>query len=397
MRQWTLLVYMAADNDLDQEAVADIQEMLSVGTSPEVRVAVLVDRAGRRPTTRYVIPERPGCSLRDCPQEQLPEIDTGDPRHLVSFLAWGRKTFPSERLGLILWNHGYGWRPYDLDAVRRTHAPKGKIPREPLLIRGQPLAPAAYIGFDEGQATVGTLDMPELGKALAKGLGRNRRLDLIGFDACLMSQLEVAYQVKNHTHVLLGAEESMPGFGLPYNRVLPILVENPTLAAAKIARRIADRFLASIPPDEARAGWDQAVLLTRDIKKLARMTHRFGMELTMSFRKDPRTVRRIAKTVQRYAVPDYADLGDIAFQVTQVIDTPSVQVAAKDVLDALRLVVGFTGNIGEKIDRSRGISIYWPIERDEFVAARSAYSQLDFNIGHPGWMKFLATYHAPPA
>ncbi len=109
--QWTLLVYMAADNDLDQAAVADIQEMLAVGTSPEVRVAVLVDRAGPRPTTRYVIPERPGCSLLDCPQEHLPEINTGDARHLVGFLDWGRKTFPSEHLGLILWNHGYGWSP----------------------------------------------------------------------------------------------------------------------------------------------------------------------------------------------------------------------------------------------------------------------------------------------
>ena len=239
--------------------------------------------------------------------------------------------------------------------------------------------------------------MPELGKALAKGLGGSKRLDLLGFDACLMSQLEVAYQVKDNAHVLLGAEESMPGFGLPYDRVLPLLVKNPRLTAATLAKRVAAEFLASIPPDEARDGWDQAVLLTRDITRLTRVTHRLGQELATAFQDDSRLVRKVAAAVQRYAVPDYADLGDIAVRIKQRIGVLAVEAAAADVIEALDQVVAFTGNVGRRVDGSRGVSIYWPIDRDEFVAARPAYSQLDFNIGNPGWMKFLTTYHAPPA
>lgn len=42
--QWTLLFYLAADNDLEAAQVQDLREMLAVGSTGDVNVLVLADR-----------------------------------------------------------------------------------------------------------------------------------------------------------------------------------------------------------------------------------------------------------------------------------------------------------------------------------------------------------------
>jgi hypothetical protein len=45
MREWTVLGYLAGDNNLDGAAVEDINEMEVVGSTDQVNVVVQVDRA----------------------------------------------------------------------------------------------------------------------------------------------------------------------------------------------------------------------------------------------------------------------------------------------------------------------------------------------------------------
>ena len=45
--QWTVMVYMAADNDLDISAHLDIQEMQSVGSTENVTVLLQYDTRSR--------------------------------------------------------------------------------------------------------------------------------------------------------------------------------------------------------------------------------------------------------------------------------------------------------------------------------------------------------------
>ena len=47
-----------------------------------------------------------------------------------------------------------------------------------------------------------------------------RKLDVLAMDACLMTMIEVAWQVRGHASVLVGSEEEEPGDGWPYNTVL---------------------------------------------------------------------------------------------------------------------------------------------------------------------------------
>ena len=74
------------------------------------------------------------------------------------------------------------------------------------------------------------LDNIELKKVLAnirKKLKRN--IDILGMDACLMSMVEVAYQMRDAVDYSVGSEESEPNEGWPYDRILKALAANPAM------------------------------------------------------------------------------------------------------------------------------------------------------------------------
>ena len=55
-RCWTIMVYMAADNDLEAQALADLAEIKTVGSTPQVTIVAQLDRAQPgQPTRRYYL------------------------------------------------------------------------------------------------------------------------------------------------------------------------------------------------------------------------------------------------------------------------------------------------------------------------------------------------------
>ena len=57
MKNWTVMVFMAGDNDLEDAAHTDLFEMLKIGSSEEVDVVVQFDNRANG-TTRYHIQPR---------------------------------------------------------------------------------------------------------------------------------------------------------------------------------------------------------------------------------------------------------------------------------------------------------------------------------------------------
>jgi cysteine peptidase C11 family protein len=65
-----------------------------------------------------------------------------------------------------------------------------------------------------------------------------RKVDMVGMDACLMTMLEVAYQIRDHAEILVGSE---PGDGRPYDTVLRDLAARPGMTARDLAATIVRR------------------------------------------------------------------------------------------------------------------------------------------------------------
>jgi hypothetical protein len=100
-RKWTVLVYLAGDNNLDSAGLADLAEMKKVGSSDDLAVVAQFDRVGGRgQTRRYLL--RKGTKVADDVVESLGETDMGDPAVLESFLRFGGKKYPAENCMIVI-------------------------------------------------------------------------------------------------------------------------------------------------------------------------------------------------------------------------------------------------------------------------------------------------------
>ena len=52
-KQWTVMVWMAGDNNLEDAALDDLQELKQVGSTDDVDILVQLDRMGDQQTRRY--------------------------------------------------------------------------------------------------------------------------------------------------------------------------------------------------------------------------------------------------------------------------------------------------------------------------------------------------------
>lgn len=114
--RWTILVYMAADSDLDGPTTRDLRQILDVGSTPQVNLLVFCDKPGG--ATRYIA-SKPGS---DAVEEPLGEFNAGSPNNLLDAMRWAAEGWPAERYGLVLWNHGTGWKEDDIYARYREKA-----------------------------------------------------------------------------------------------------------------------------------------------------------------------------------------------------------------------------------------------------------------------------------
>ena len=61
-------------------------------------------------------------------------------------------------------------------------------------------------------------------------------MDVIMFDACLMANMETAYELKDRAHYFLAAPNSIPAEGFPYDKALPHLLKMDAAGLARAAQ-----------------------------------------------------------------------------------------------------------------------------------------------------------------
>ncbi|MEK7769692.1 MAG: clostripain-related cysteine peptidase, partial [candidate division NC10 bacterium] len=261
------MAYMAADNDLEGELLADLAEMERVGSTPGVvEVLAQVDRSPGHDaskgnwhgTRRYYVTR--GEDPRRIHSRLLADLgptNTGDPRVLESFLRFGVERYPVKRTALILMNHGSGFYvpPEMLSGGKAKREGRGVVPAQPRR-RRRPLfhstverlveRPPISRGIAYDDTSADCLDNQELTRVLATAHRFfGRKVDVVGMDACLMTMLEVAYQLRDHAQVLVGSEELEPGPGWPHAAILGDLTKNPTMTPAELGATIVQRYIES--------------------------------------------------------------------------------------------------------------------------------------------------------
>jgi hypothetical protein len=406
-KPWTVLVWMAGDNDLQDFGTGDLGELKKTGSTDAVNVVVQLDRMSDSNTRRYYV--RRGTTADEDVVAHLGETNTGDPAVAADFLTWGMRTYPAEHYLAVLWNHGSGID--ETDIYRRAGAAglsvrRGAKPSSGVVPRSQVRAIVSHrtrralfsttidsairtraLAYDDTSRDF--LDNAELKRVLTKvKQATKRKIDLLGFDACLMNLVEVAYQLRDTAGLIVGSQETEPGDGWPYDRVLADLAAKPGMSPAELGATIVRRYVDSYSNDA----------VTQSLLDLARMStmksvcDALGRALEKAVR-NPTEYAAITKAVlnaQRYEYRDFLDLYDLCSQLKQRCKTQAVKDAAQNVMDALvvgdRRLVAAEKHKGGVVSRSRGVSIYFP--RGDVTVA---YPKLDFARA-TRWDDFLRAY-----
>jgi hypothetical protein len=413
-KRWTVLVYLAGDNDLDSAGAIDLDEMKRVGSTDDVNVVAQFDRSGRKARTiRYYL--RKGTTRAQDVVQSLGETNTGDPAVLANFLNWGMRAYPAEHYLVALWNHGSGWDDSNIFAGDYFSGAAPPVVHKGVIVAGRrakhravrlSVARAAVrrsrralfrttleratttrgIAFDDEAQDF--LDNGEVKRVLASVAKRTgRRIDIVGFDACLMSMAEVMYQMRQCADYSVASQQTEPADGWPYHTVLRALAARPTMTPAELAGTIVDKYLASYRSN------DNVTLSACDLSKLpalSRAVGRLGGALRRSLASNAGMAAILAarQKVREYESPydEYVDLVDLAGLLEAHGAPGAVKSACVAVRRAVDASVVANGSKGPEVTHSHGLSIYFPKRR-----YCRLYSGLDFAKAN-AWRAFIEAY-----
>ncbi len=411
-KEWTVMVYLAGDNNLDSAGVVDLKEMKKVGSTEQINVIAQFDREGKDiATNRYYI--RKGGTLAKDVVGNLGETNMGNPRVLEDFIKWGIKNYPAEHYLVVVWNHGNGWNdenvyrvarnmmklnikrrgevvlpakgaPKDSVSIRRIRAIGGKKFRHALfhtsIMKAITTRGIAY--DDDAQDFLDNIEMKRLLASTKKIL--KRKIDILGMDACMMSMAEVVYQLRDSVSLTVGSEEVEPGDGWPYNRILARLTKKPTMMPSELATTIVNEYLASYPANagvtQSACDLSKAGLLASAVDQLA--------DVLNSHLSDAAVRAKIVECrlqTQAYDTPDYIDLYDFCDLLESKTGFDDIRAACSAVENMIQRdgVVIRSGYKGKNVKHSNGLSIYFPQK-----SLSSLYATLDFTK-KTSWGKFL--------
>ena len=182
----TVLVYFAADNNLNSSVEGDMAAMEKGLLHTDMHngnLLVYVDKKGQSPQLLRLVQE--GDSVRrELIEEYVIDHASATAERLRQVLQQVTDTYPSDRYGLVLWSHGTAWLPADYKNYLRS------------------------FGTDTGNHA---MRVDDLTTALA-----DYHFDFLLFDACYMASLEVAYALRHNTDYLIASPTELLTDGFPY-------------------------------------------------------------------------------------------------------------------------------------------------------------------------------------
>ena len=228
---WTVMIYLAADNDLEAPQMQDLREMLKVGSTAQVKVVVLADRHpqgdGKYTNSSVAnLPDWTSAKLLYVEPGRLRELadkgeaNMGNPATLSDFVESTMRDYPAQRFALVFGDHGMAWPGVAVDESNDSD----------------------------------TLTLLEIASVLQDVVAKHGKLELIGFDACVMANLEVAAALTPFAKYLLASEEIEPVEGWDYTAWLSAVNRAPGSDGTALGRMIIDSYRDSFGNDDQAKG-----------------------------------------------------------------------------------------------------------------------------------------------
>jgi hypothetical protein len=333
-KEWTVMVFVNAKNNLETYAFMNINQMEKIGSSDKVNVVVQLGRMNTyshldgtwKGTRRYLIQKGSNPKGIFSPVVQdLGKVDMGSYKSAIDFANWAKQNYPAKHYMLILWNHGAGWI-------------KGVKP----VTRG--------ISYDD--ETNNHIDTPQMGQIL-KAIGG---VDVYGSDACLMQMAEVDYEIKDYVPFIVGSEETEAGDGYTYDTLLGPLVKNPAMTPEGLATVAVDAYTAHYTPNNEAA--TQSYVRSAALPGFLDASNAFASALMQANEKD--VVKNAMSNAQSYAYPENKDLYNFTELVVNATQNSDVKAKGQNLMNYISNTLVGDNKISGNYGNSHGIAVYLP-------------------------------------
>ena len=314
---YTLMIYMCGSTleSKNGNASKNLAELLSADIPEGVNIVIQTGGAKRWYTDGISASSTDRYAVSDgelVMRERISRLlNFGAAQTLADFAAWATQSYPAEQYGLILWNHGGG------------------------SVRG--------VCFDENFSN-DSLTLDELDTALSSATqSTGQKFEFIGFDACLMANIEVAFTVEKYSLNMIASQELEPASGWDYQAIAENLGKadfyEKTLHA--YAQKSADKTYYTL----SHIDFSGFSALAQGLGELVRK---------LSADEQPRTVVSALNSGEVYgsytareSVYNLYDLGNLF--------------SAYGIDGALDCVTGVSGELRQG---ASGLSIYFPLKSD---------------------------------
>jgi hypothetical protein len=219
----TILVYMAADNNLNDYSYRNLNGMVT-GAAGNVldngNLLVYHDSQSELPQLIQIKKGKAGEIEKEI-------IRTYENRNSASVEVmksvlnevFNNEAYKAESYALLLWSHGTAWLPGNPGNYLRSY------------------------GVDDGQY----MEIYELQEAL-----KGYTFDFIIFDDCYMANIEVAYTLRNQTDYILASPTEVLAYGLPYHKIIPYLFSRESVP--DLLKKVSDAFYTYYENQETSSG-----------------------------------------------------------------------------------------------------------------------------------------------
>ena len=335
-KDFTLMIYMVGSNleSRGGAATSDLREIEAVDLDYNKNNIIVYTGGSRRwnsdiPNTNNSILDMSKDKEERIVAQTAVSADMGATLTLSSFINFCTDNYPAEHYGLVCWDHGGG--------------------------------PVWGYGADELYDNDSLL-LQEMNEAMSQTIFKDgKKLDFIGFDACLMCSLELAELWKDHASYMVASQELEAGDGWDYSFLKTL---NSSSAGEDIVKAIVDSYGRYYEENQSEFYHPEATLSAIDLSKiddLSKSLDSFLEALSDDYDEESRAeLYKILAEVKMFGLA--AGTGEDGYDLLDVVDLLEnykdeyPELSDKIINGVKEAVILESSNV----ENTSGISIYFP-------------------------------------
>lgn len=401
-KEWNFMVYFASNNDLYQFSLLNIHQMLKIGSNKNINILIQQDTYGKKGIFRFFV-EKNNLVLKEKIQN-TEESTSGTPKSLFKFAEWCIKNYQAKHHALILWNHGSGIEDPSIWGKKLTNKANNLYsfnPQISLLELNRKFINDRGIAFNTIFETYLTnQDLKNTLQKISSHLLKNKKIDILGMDACNMAMLEVGSEIKDYVNYMVGSEEVEPGTGWEYSKVLKPF-KYKSLTPSEFAIHIVKAYGKEYQYQYADT--TQSAICLKQHQKLEKNINNISINLLNLLSgideneiiKNIKKIRTNKKLTTEFANKNYIDmhhfytslletLNNISQDIKNKKETESLIINLQEGIDLIeKQIIENSTNIN--LPKAKGLSFYFPTKKIHKSYYKTTFAQ-------NWWINFLEEY-----